>query len=320
VAGPPLVTGATGFAGSHLLDLLLEDQPSVAAWANPGGRPIPAPADPRRVHWSAVDLLDRDAVAAAIARLQPSVIHHCAGVADVRTGWDAPGYALRVNVFGTHHVLDAVHRAGIECCVLVTGSALVYRPSSAPLTEDSALAPASPYGVSKLAQEMVASRASWCPVMITRSFNHAGPGQSDAYVTSSFARQIAEIEGGQRPPVLQVGNLESRRDITDVRDTVRAYRLIAQRGTPRQPYNVCTGRGYRVGDLLDALVALSRVPVRMEVDPSRLRPSDTPSVIGDPSRLEHDTGWRAEIPIEQTLADLLEYWRHRLVRARPSLQ
>ncbi len=313
MAGPPLVTGGNGFAGSHLIDQLLETEPRVAAWAGPGAPP-PRPGD--RVDWHAIDILDRDAVASALAGLRPSVVYHCAGLAHVVTSSESPVLAMRVNVLGTHSVLDGVRRAGLDCPVLVTGSALVYRPSSSALTEESEIGPASPYAISKLAQEMLAARTTWCPVLIARAFNHAGPRQSDAFVTSSFARQIAEIEAGRREPTLRVGNLEARRDLTDVRDTVRAYRSLVQRGTPGQPYNVCTGRAHRIADLLDQLVGMSRAGIRIEVDPSRLRPSEVPVLLGDPARLERDTGWRAEIPMEQTLADLLEYWRG--VTAQPA--
>jgi GDP-4-dehydro-6-deoxy-D-mannose reductase len=307
----PLITGATGFAGGHLLDQLLQRQPHVAAWANPSGQ-APPPGPAKGVVWNRVDLLDREAVADALASLRPSIVYHCAGVADVGASWNAPVRALKVNVLGTHHLLDALRRAALRCPVLVTGSALVYRPSESALSEQSEIGPSNPYALSKLAQEMVAARVTWCPVFITRSFNHAGPRQSDRYVTSSFAQQIAEIEADRRNPVLRVGNLESRRDITDVRDTVRAYRLIVERGTPARPYNVCTGRAIRVRDLLDILLGLSRTRIRVEVDPARLRPSDVPVVLGDPSLVEHDTGWRAEIPIERTLSDLLDSWRTRI--------
>ncbi len=314
MAGPPLVTGGNGFAGSHLIDQLLETEPRVAAWAGPGAPP-PRPGD--RLRWDEIDILDRDAVAAALTALRPSVIYHCAGLAHVVTSSESPVLAMRVNVLGTHSVLDGVRRAGLDCPVLVTGSALVYRPSDSAHTEDSAIGPATPYAISKLAQEMLAERTPWCPVFIARAFNHAGPRQNDAFVTSSFARQIAEIEAGRREPVLRVGNLEARRDLTDVRDTVRAYRLMVARGTPGRPYNVCTGRASRIADLLDQLVRLSRASIRIEVDPARLRPSEVPVLLGDPSRLQHDTGWRAEIPMEQTLADLLEYWRGVVARPAP---
>jgi GDP-4-dehydro-6-deoxy-D-mannose reductase len=304
-----LVTGATGFAGSHLVEQLREREGEVAAWSNPGGK---AARDQTGVQWRAVDLLDSDAVRAEIERLQPSAIYHCAGFADVAASWKQPGRALRVNALGTSHLLEAVRRARFDCPVLVTGSALVYKTSAEPIREDSPLSPSGPYGVSKLAQEMIAAQAPLERVLLVRPFNHAGPRQSDAYVTSSFARQIAEIEAGRREPVMQVGNLDTRRDLTDVRDTVRAYRAIVAAGRARRPYNVCTGTAYLVRDLLSALVRLARVPIRIETDPARMRPSDNPVVVGDNSRIRDEVGWQPEIAIEQTLADLLEYWRDTL--------
>jgi GDP-4-dehydro-6-deoxy-D-mannose reductase len=264
------------------------------------------------VHWSAVDLIDRGAVSRALAELQPSVVYHCAGIAHVGESWSKPVRALSVNVLGTHHVLEAVREAGLHCPVLVTGSALVYRSSASPLREDDPIGPADPYGVSKLAQEMLAAGPAEAPIFIVRPFNHAGPRQSPTYATSSFARQIAEIEAGRREPVLRVGNLESRRDITDVRDTVRAYRLVVRHGRARRPYNVCSGKAYRVRDLLDALIALSQGSIEIEVDPSRLRPSDNPVIAGDRSRIGAEAGWTPEIPIERTLDDLLNYWRREI--------
>jgi GDP-4-dehydro-6-deoxy-D-mannose reductase len=314
-ARPALVTGAAGFAGGHLLQHLLRFEPAVSAWTNPSGQ---RPArDDARVAWRAVDLLDRDAVFEAIAKGPPSTIYHCAGVADVGGSWANPERALRVNVLGTHHLLEAVSLAGLDCPVLVTGSALIYRPSSEPIAESFPIGPTGPYGVSKLAQEMLALRSAVDRVIVTRSFNHAGPGQSDAYVASSFARQIAGIEAGLAPPVLRVGNLDSRRDITDVRDVVRAYRLLALHGASRRPYNVCSGHAVRIGDLLEMLLGMSRVTIAVESDPARMRPSDNPVVAGDPSRISAETGWRPEIPIEQSLSDLLDYWRARVGAARP---
>jgi GDP-4-dehydro-6-deoxy-D-mannose reductase len=167
--------------------------------------------------------------------------------------------------------------------------------------------------VSKLAQEMVGMRASSStPVLIARPFNHAGPRQPSSFVTSSFARQIAEIEAQIAEPVLRVGNLDARRDVTDVRDIVRGYVALAASGRVRVPYNLCSGKAYRVGELLEVLLKLSRVRVRVEQDPARLRPSDNPLVQGDASRIAADTGWRAGIPIERTLSDLLEWWRAQL--------
>jgi GDP-4-dehydro-6-deoxy-D-mannose reductase len=310
VPGPPLVTGATGFAGSHLLDQLLEENRRVAAWGHTGGRAIPT-AGPDRIDWTSVDLLDVDDVTRALTATRPAAIFHCAGIADVHSASRASTAALLINAFGTHNLLEAVRRCQLEVPVLVTGSALVYRSSGDAIEESCVIAPSTPYGVSKLAQEMAAARASWCPVFLVRAFNHAGPRQTDAFVTSSFARQIAQIEAGQREPILHVGNLEAKRDITDVRDTVRAYRLLIAGGKPGQPYNVCSGRAYRIGDLLELLISRAQAKIRVETDPERLRPSDTPVVLGSYARLERDTGWRPQIPIEQTLSNLLDYWRGR---------
>ena len=308
--GPPLVTGATGFAGSHLVDHLLEEEPSVAAWAHLRGRESHQDRDDR-VLWNSVDLLDRQAVAKALSELRPSAIYHCAGIAHVGESWSQPVRALSVNVLGTHHVLEGVRDVRLDCPVLVTGSALVYRPSTGLIAEDDSIGPSDPYGVSKLAQEMLAARAAHAAVFIVRPFNHAGPRQSANYVTSSFARQIAEIEAGRREPVLRVGNLDSRRDITDVRDTVRAYRLVVRHGKPGRPYNVCSGQAYSIRDLLEALMRVSQTSIRVEVDSDRLRPSDNPVIAGNRARISTETGWEPRIPIDRTLEDLLDYWRLR---------
>lgn len=305
-AGLPLVTGASGFAGSHLVERLLQSHDAVNAWAHSARSPRPT-AD-SRVQWDVVDLLDRRTVERTLESTAPSVIYHCAGLPHVAESWSRSGRALEVNAYGTHLLLESAARLGQAPLVVVISSALVYRPAATPLSEDDVIGPIDPYGVSKLAQEMIAARAS-VPTVIARPFNHAGPRQSAAFVTSSFARQIAEIEAGGAEPILRVGNLDARRDITDVRDTVRAYETLADSGRPGRPYNVCSGTAYRVGDLLDKLLTMARVRVRVEQDMARLRPSENPVVLGDPSRIAAETAWRAVIPIEQTLSDLLDWWR-----------
>jgi GDP-4-dehydro-6-deoxy-D-mannose reductase len=305
VSGDPLITGATGFAGGHLLDRLRQ-RGRVWAWANPRGKPPSASSGD--VRWQSVDLLDRGSIVAALRDARPSVIYHCGGIADVVESWRNPARPLHVNALGTHNLFEATRSLDLDCAVLVTGSALVYGRSTDVIDEEHPIRPATIYGVSKLAQELIAGQAT-NPVFLTRPFNHAGPRQATGYVTSAFAQQLAAIEAGKADAVLRVGNLDSRRDITDVRDTVRAYELIVERGTPRRPYNVCSGQAHRVGDLLDILLRLTRVRVRIEVDPERLRPSDNPLVLGTHERLTRDTGWRPEIAIERTLADLLDFWR-----------
>lgn len=309
----PLVTGARGFAGSHLVDRLVASHGRVLAWSH---RPGSDPAGDPRIDWRVVDVLDRTAVADAIRECQPSVLYHCAGLPHVVESWHRTADSLQVNALGTHHVLDAVQAWAPACVVVVVGSALVYRRADRALREDDPLTPSDPYGVSKLAQEMLA-RAAAGHVVLARPFNHAGPRQQPSFVTSSFARQIAESEAGVREAVLLVGNLDARRDVTDVRDTVRAYEALAARGTPGRAYNICSGRAYRVGDLLELLLALARVKIRVVQDPARLRPSDNPLVLGDPTRSAQELGWRAEIPIEQTMTDLLGWWRGQ-VASQPS--
>jgi GDP-4-dehydro-6-deoxy-D-mannose reductase len=298
VQGPILVTGAAGFAGSHLVDLLARDGRDFVAWDR-----------------ASVDLLDAAAVRAAVARVRPSVVYHCAGAAHVGRSWARTETTFSVNVRGTHHLLEALRLARVAPRLLVPSSAMVYRSADEPLTEDHPLVPESPYGVSKLAQELLACRAiaDGIDVTIARSFNHFGPRQDPSFVASSFARQIAEIESGSRSAELLVGNLDARRDLTDVRDTVRAYLMLADRGRSGRTYNVCSGHAVTVRELLDRLLSRARTKIAVHVDPTRYRPNDVPLVLGDPTRIQREVGWRAEIPLERTLDDLLDYWRAQLV-------
>jgi GDP-4-dehydro-6-deoxy-D-mannose reductase len=302
-----LVTGAAGFAGSHLLDRLAAEGHDVVAWHRPGGHP---PREVPRTRWEAVDLLDRAQVADAIARSRPAAVYHCAGAAHVGRSWGSTESTFAVNVRGTHNLLDALERAEAAARVLVPTSALVYAGADEALTEAHPLVPNSPYGVSKLAQEMLAQRTNGVfPVAIARPFNHVGPRQDPHFAASGFARRIADIESGRWAPEISVGNLDARRDLTDVRDTVRAYQLILERGEPGRPYNVCSGRALTIRELLDMLLARARVTITVKPDPARYRPNDTPLLLGDPTRLRTELGWTPAIPLEQTLDDLLEYWR-----------
>jgi GDP-4-dehydro-6-deoxy-D-mannose reductase len=306
-----LVTGAAGFAGSHLLDLLETGPATVVAWRRPGD-PLPANRSGDELPWMSVDLLDREAVRAAVERTRPAAIYHCAGAADVGHSWERTRETLAVNVLGTFHLIEAVRRAGLPSRVLIPGSALVYRQSGHPLGETDAIGPISPYGFSKLAQEMLGARGvteAKLPILLTRSFNHIGPRQAPSFFASSFARQIATIEAGRSEPVMVVGNLHARRDLSDVRDTVRAYRAIVERGRPGFVYNVCSGRAHTIGEILERLLARARVPIGVRVDPALQRPNDSALVLGDNTRIREELGWTPTIPIERTLEDLLDFWR-----------
>ena len=313
MTGPVLVTGAAGFAGSHLLELLAKRGP-VAAFT----RSAPAPALLPLATWFQVDLLQRDAVGRAIAEIKPERIFHCAGAPHIGTSWQNTTHALRANVLATHYLFEAVTSANLRCRVLVAGSAAVYAPSADPLREADVLRPVSPYGVSKLAQEQLAIQTgaeSGVEVIVTRSFNHTGPRQAADFAAPAMARQVALIARGAAPPVLHVGNLDPVRDITDVRDIVRAYSLLMDHGVAGSIYNVGSGIGRPVRAIVDALLSRCAMPVEVRVDPARLRPHDTPLVVGDPAKLRAATGWEPVIPFDRMIDDLLADWRHRTADA-----
>jgi GDP-4-dehydro-6-deoxy-D-mannose reductase len=310
--GTVLVTGAAGFVGSHLLELLERDDALVMAWLRPGTEPA---VTGKRIGWLAVEMHDRDAVHAAIKQIRPSAVYHLAGVPHVGDSWAHTYETFAGNALATHHLFDSLRREGLAPRVLVTSSATVYQPQSRAIAESDPVRPNSPYGTSKLAQELVARR-SWeddgIPGLIARSFNHVGPRQSPAFVAPSVAKQIAEIEVGLRPPTLSMGNMDSERDIMDVRDTVRAYRAMMTSAQPGVPYNVCSGTPTSIRSLVDLFISKARVTIAIEQDPARLRPHDTPIVLGDRSRIYRDTGWAPGIPLEKTVDDLLAFWRQQV--------
>jgi len=307
--GPIVVTGAAGFAGSYVVEALAGSAATVG-WTHHASPPVDIVS---LAEWQRVDLLKPSEVRAAIARVKPSGVIHCAGAPNVAHSWRDTVTPLSINILATHHLLDALRRTGTSCRVVVPSSATVYKPSMEVLREDSALGPSNPYAVSKLAQEELSLRAAredGVEVIVTRSFNHTGPRQTAAFAAPNMARQIAMIEKGLAEPVIKVGNLDARRDFTDVRDMVRAYVTLLEEGTPSTVYNVSSGVARTMRSVLDALAARSQVEVLIETDPALLRPSDTPLMLGDSTKLRSDTAWRAEIPFDRTLDDLLNYWRH----------
>ena len=311
MAGPTLVTGAAGFAGGHLVTHL-SPRGNLVAWTR---RAVPESLAALAT-WQQIDLLERDTVRRAISELEPSIVYHCAGAPHVPHSWQNTTEALSSNVLTTHYLLDSLRRAGIECRVLITGSAMVYAPSTKPITEEHPLAPSSPYGVSKLAQEQLGLRAvgeDGIDVIVTRSFNHSGPRQSADFAASGMARQVALAERGAIQAV-KVGNLDAQRDLTDVRDTVRAYALLIDSGATGEVYNVSSGVAHPIRDVLEGLLARARTAIRVERDPDLMRPHDIALLLGDSTRLRAATGWAPTISFDRMLDDLLEYWRAEVQR------
>jgi len=292
-----LVTGAAGFVGRHLVPRLVTSGWAVAATD------------------IELDVADETAVCARVAECQPELIVHLAAIASPPLAARAPELTYRVNFLGTRSVLEAAARHAPEARVVLVCSADAYgssAPGSPPFSEAAPLRPASPYARSKAAAELLggAYAARGLDVVSTRSFNHTGPGQSDAFVLSSFARQATEIAAGEREPRMSVGNLDSVRDFLDVRDVVRAYVGLCDRAVPAGVYNVASGRGVRVGDALEIILREAGVSPTVEVDPERHRPTDY--AVGDASRLREASGWEACIALEDTLRGVVEYWRDQL--------
>lgn len=302
-----LITGAAGFAGGHLIERLGADRP-IVGWFKPD---TPHPRDAAGVEWMPVELVDRSAVEAAVAAAAPTEIYHLAGAPSVETSWVNAVPHLQINALGTHYLLRAVERAAPRCRVLVVTSAQVYQTGDDPIREDAPLVPSSPYGLTKLAQDQLALQAAsdGLDVVVARPFNHIGPRQTPGFAVANFARQVARIEAGLESPVMRVGNLETRRDMTDVRDVADAYVRIVESGLAGRPYNVCSGRAHRMRDLLERLCELASVDITIETDPARLRPNDVPIVEGDSTRLRAELGWTPHIDLDQTLRDTLDWWR-----------
>ena len=291
-----LVTGAGGFAGSHLLEFLRARGP-VTGWTRRDA-----------------DLLNRAAVDRAVAGLKPTHVYHVAGSPHVAESWKDTTVPLSGNVLATHHLLQALGTHCPGARVVVVGSATVYAAKATPISEADPLGPASPYAVTKLAQEQLALRAvveDRLEVIVARPFNHTGPRQGPEFAAASFAKQVADIERGTQPPVMHVGNLDAHRDLSDVRDVVRAYAALMEKGESGQVYNVATGVGRPIRAVLDGLIARSRVPVTVEPDPARMRPHDIQMLVGDATKLKAETGWAPAVSFDQMLDDLLADWRSR---------
>ena len=309
-----LVTGIDGFAGSHLCDLLIRRRYSVHGTIR---RPQP---DPRaelsaQVVTYRVDLLDRNAVDALVHEVRPQWVFHLAALSSPAASWDDPGGTIATNASLEANLLGALVRLDPMPRVLVVGSGDEYgRPAGRArrLDEDTPLRPLTPYGVSKVAQDLLALQyhlSHGLPAIRVRPFNHAGPRQAPQFAISSFAQQIARIELGKQDATLRVGNLDARRDFTDVRDIARAYLLAVAKGRPGEVYNLGSGSAPRLRDVLARLLTMTRAKVALEVDPQRTRTAEADVYLCDARRFARLTGWRPRIALDRTLRDTLNYWR-----------
>lgn len=315
------VTGIAGFVGSHLAEMLIARGVQVHGLIMPGGplenldeiRGNPMSAAALRLYEA--DLGDLERLMTVIEEVRPEQVYHLAAASSVRRSLENPGEAFQVNVMGTRNLLEAMRRAGISPRILLVSSAEVYGESARlprPLREDDSLLPVTPYGASKAAAELIARRyveEFGLDIVRVRPFPHTGPRHAPNFVFSDWARQLAEIETGRRPPRLQVGNLDVRRDLSDVRDVVEAYWLALGRGETGAVYNVCSGRVYALREVLNILVGLTDLDVEVVADYKRLRPHDVEVLAGRFEALRARTGWEATRPLNQTLGDLLSHWR-----------
>lgn len=309
-----LVTGISGFVGSHMAEFLLQQNVEVTGTIRQRSR-MDHIKHLKEIRLVECELRDPFSVEHLIKEIKPDLIFHLAAQSFVPTSWNSPIDTIHNNVAGQVNIMEALRRFDLSCKMQVACSSEEYghvEPHETPIRETNPLRPLSPYAVSKVAQDYLGYqyyKSYGLPIIVTRTFNHTGPRRGENFVTSNFAKQIAQIEKGVKPPVLYVGNLSAKRDFTDVRDVVRAYWLALEKGTPGETYNIASGRCCTIREMLDLLLSFSNVNITIEEDPSRLRPSDVEILLGDYAKFQEATGWKPEIPFETTVKDLLQYWR-----------
>lgn len=308
-----LIIGAAGFVGSYLIDEMHSCGMDVYATKL---------SHEQLAHANAkiydLDILDREAIVTLLLEIRPDYIFHLAAQSSVGLSWKNPGLTVDVNIKGSINVMDAVRELYYKPRVLLIGSGEEYghiRPGETPIREDNLLRPGNIYAATKACQNMIGSiysQAYDMQLMMVRSFNHIGPGQAPMFVVSDFCKQVAEIEKGLREPVMYVGNLAAKRDFTDVRDVVKAYVKLIEKGVPGETYNMGSGHAVEIRRILDMIISLSDKEIRVEIDPNKIRPVDVPIIEADITKLHELTGWEPQIGLEQTIRDTLDYWRERV--------
>ncbi|MDH4272706.1 MAG: GDP-mannose 4,6-dehydratase [Candidatus Aminicenantes bacterium] len=309
------ITGATGFAGRHLMSVLTSSGNSVC------GTTYPQPPHPDEKNIRHLDLRSEREVFEAVKSARPDWVFHLAAVSNVRQSWERKKETMETNVMGTFFLFEAIKKFAPGARILFISSSDVYgflpgaeAAAARPFSEDDPFQLVSPYALSKFGGELMAGfyrRSEGLDVVIARPFPHTGPGQSPDFVCSDWARQIIQIERGSQEPVIRVGNADVLRDFTDVRDAVAAYVLLLEKGKAGEVYNVCSGTGTALRKILGVLLSSATKDVRVEQDPERLRKVDIPHLVGDNRKIRSETGWEPRIPLERTLADILDYWRIR---------
>jgi len=311
-----LITGAAGFVGRHLLEYLKKEQDNEILGVDKSFKNLNSNSSFKDIEVWEADLTDKDSVFDIIKKFKPQQIYHLAAQSSVSYSWENPVETFRINVFGGINVLEGLRLFCPGCRILVVCTAEEYGEidvGGKAIEENFEIYPQNPYAISKSALDFFTSvyhNAYQLPVFISRSFNHIGPGQSERFVCSDFARQIAMIEKGLHEPVINVGNLKAQRDFLDVRDTVSAYHCIVNKGKEGQIYNVCSGKKYKISDLLDMLISLStRSDIKVDIDKSKFRAIDVGITYGSNSKLRAHTGWKSRYSIRMSLKDTLNYWR-----------
>jgi len=313
-----LITGITGFVGSYMAELLLSGRFEVHGLCRWRSRTENIDHIKNKLHLVEGDLLDPRSLQALMMDVRPTHIFHLAAQSFVKASWTSPAVTLEINTVGPCNLFEAVRACQLEPVIQIACSSEEYglvKPDEVPIKETNPLRPLSPYAVSKVAMDYLGYqyfRSYNMKIVRIRAFNHTGPRRGEVFAESSFAKQIVEIEKGIKKPVILVGNLEAKRDYTDVRDMVRGYYLAVEKGEPGEVYNICSGKTIAIRKVLETLLSLSRVKVKVNQDPTRMRPSDVPILLGDNSKFSKQTGWKPKIPFEKTMKDLLNYWRKRI--------
>lgn len=310
-----LIIGAAGFVGGYLAKELMENHGMEVYATKLSHEVLEIPG----ANICDLNILDKEEVVSLLYKVRPDFIFHLAAQSSVHVAWKNPGLTVDINVKGSINVMDAVRELFYKPRVLLIGSGEEYghiRPGETPIKEDNHLRPGNIYAATKVCQNMIASiyaQAYDMDLMMVRAFNHIGPCQAPIFVVSDFCKQVAEIEAGLKEPVMYVGNLAAKRDFTDVRDVVRSYALLVQNGKAGETYNMGSGHAYAIQEILDLIISMSTVEIKVEIDPNKIRPVDVPIIEADITKLNEATGWKPEIPLEQTILETLNYWRGRVL-------